>query len=116
MEVKGNNVMNRERNEKCSWRWVGKDGWQNVGGRECDAPIWVTREKTYVAAYEGYALRRVQLDLGKSVEEKGREVKYRKKNEKEARSQWWWRKKEWQREKGEGANFTIPWGETFSTV
>lgn len=27
-------------------------------GREYDAPIWVTRGKTYVAAaYEGYALR-----------------------------------------------------------
>ncbi|KYN35359.1 hypothetical protein ALC56_10534 [Trachymyrmex septentrionalis] len=74
MGVKGNNVMNRERNEKCSRRWAGKDGWQNVGGRECDAPIWVTHEKTYVAAYEGYALRRMQLDLGKSVEEKGRET------------------------------------------
>lgn len=46
--------------------WVGRDGRQDVGGRECDAPIWVTREKTYVAAYEGYALRRVQLDLGKA--------------------------------------------------
>lgn len=56
--------MNRERNEKCSRRWVGRDGWQDEGGRECDAPIWVTREKTYVAAYEGYALRRVQLDVG----------------------------------------------------
>ncbi|TGZ47362.1 Uncharacterized protein DBV15_00104, partial [Temnothorax longispinosus] len=58
--VKGNNVMNRERNEKCSRRWDGRDGRderQDEGGRECDAPIWVTREKTYIVAYEGYALR-----------------------------------------------------------
>lgn len=70
-------------------------GWQDEG--ECDAPIWVTREKTYVAAYEGYALRRVQLDVGKRGGE-GRGVKYRKKNEKEARSQWWRRKKKGERE------------------
>lgn len=44
---------------------VDRDGRQDAGGRECDAPIWVTREKTYVAAYEGYALRRVQLNVGK---------------------------------------------------
>lgn len=61
--------MNRERNEKCSRRWDDRDERQDEGGRECDAPIWVTREKTYVAAYEGYALRRVQLGLGKSEDE-----------------------------------------------
>lgn len=47
----------------------GRDERQDEGGRECDAPIWVTREKTYVVAYEGYALRRVQLGLGKRAGE-----------------------------------------------
>lgn len=53
--------MNGERNEKYSRRWDGRD----EGGRKCDMPIWVTREKTYIVAYEDYALRRVQLDLGR---------------------------------------------------
>lgn len=79
--------MNRERNEKCSRRWDDRDERQGEGARECDAPIWVTREKTYIVAYEGYALRRVQLDLGKGEWGERRGVKYRKKNEKEARSQ-----------------------------
>lgn len=96
--------MNRERNEKCSRRWDGRDERQDEGGRECDAPIWVTREKTYVVAYEGYALRRVQLDLRKR-EGRGegrRGVKYRKKNEKEARSQWWRRKRKGREREKEG--------------
>lgn len=59
--------MNRERNEKCSRRRDGRDERRDEG--ECDAPIWVTRGKTYVVAYEGYALRRVQLDRGKREKE-----------------------------------------------
>lgn len=45
----------------------------------------------------------------------GREAKYRKKNEKEARSQWWQRRRKGGERKRE-ASFMIPWGETSSAV
>jgi len=64
--------MNRARNEKCSRRRGGRSG----GG--CDAPIWVTREETYVAGREDRAICRARLRPGDGGGEKRIRVKHRK--------------------------------------
>jgi len=101
--------MNRARNEKCSRRRRSGGGGRGGGAR--DAPIWVTREGTYVAGREDRAICRARPRPGEGGRARGGEgerVKHRK--DVTGRRRWGEGGVEGAREINarEGASFTIP--------